>query len=86
MMEAIVPPAPGSTPMTKPMMPPRQIGPIERCHSSRVSQSLPLILIIFGAVPLKMPSIPLKTSDTANKPTTTTTKPTPSWNSGIFIV
>jgi hypothetical protein len=67
--------------MTKPMMPPRQIGPIERRHSSRVNQSLPLMRIIWAAVPWYKPSIPRNTSASAKSPTTTTTKPTPSWNS-----
>ena len=51
-IDEIVPPAPGNTPIMNPMMPPRQIGPMDRRHSSRVNQSLPEILTMGADTPL----------------------------------
>ena len=77
----MVAPAPGSTPLKKPMPVPRRIGIIERRHSSRVSHRLPDMRMISDR-PLSRSSRPENTSAIANRPTTTTMKPMPSCSSG----
>ena len=65
-------------PIKKPMMEPRQIGPLERRHSSRVIHSLPVMRMAGSLVPEWIFSRPRNTSASANMPTTTTMKPMPS--------
>src|SRR3546814_5456472 len=75
--EAIVAPAPGSTPMKKPAPDPLSQGPTERRHSSRVIQIEPVLISLGVALCRRFPR-PNSTSLMAKRPMAATTTSIPS--------